>query len=384
MAKTPDLFDTGFATYKRVSIAGNGGAGTVFVVVDEAGKNFALKCLAPTVMSTDKRKRFKNEIEFCRNSNHPNIVQIVDTGAVLWGTTSVPFYVMPLFKGTLRTLIASAKSRADVVQAFINALGGIEYAHSRGVVHRDLKPENILYDEIGDQLVISDFGIAKFEEEELATAVQTKAVQRLASFRYAAPEQRENAATVDPRSDIFAIALMLNELVTRRVPEGVEYRKVGDTEPGLAYLDEVVSKGLQNDPARRYQSIAEMKDHIRALGALHQAQQAVAHAKSLNVPETPSETGFKPLSIVAVDWSDDVLHFILDRDPEIEWQNLVRSGNYNHQSFMGSEPQRLGFRGKRMSLPAPENIAQQVVQYAQGYVKAGNELYARQLQSAIA
>src|SRR5690242_2640087 len=155
MAKTPDLFDTGFATYKRVSIAGNGGAGTVFVVVDEAGKNFALKCLAPTVMSTDKRKRFKNEIEFCRNSNHPNIVQIVDTGAVLWGTTSVPFYVMPLFKGTLRTLIASAKSRADVVQAFINALGGIEYAHSRGVVHRDLKPENILYDEIGDQLVIS-------------------------------------------------------------------------------------------------------------------------------------------------------------------------------------------------------------------------------------
>jgi eukaryotic-like serine/threonine-protein kinase len=72
------------------------------------------------------------------------------------------------------------------------------------VFHRDLKPENILYDRNADRLVVADFGIAHFEEDQLLTAVETKDRERLANFKYAAPEQGIRGRPVDHRADIFA------------------------------------------------------------------------------------------------------------------------------------------------------------------------------------
>ena len=78
-----------------------------------------------------------------------------------------------------------------ILPLFSQLLNGVEAAHLRKVIHRDLKPENILYDPRGNRVIVADFGIAQFQEEELYTAVETKAEDRLANFQYAAPEQRK-------------------------------------------------------------------------------------------------------------------------------------------------------------------------------------------------
>jgi serine/threonine protein kinase len=109
-----------------------------------------------------------------------------------------------------------------VLPLFSGILDGVEAAHLLRVTHRDLKPENILCDE-KSLPVVADFGIAHFEEDIIATAVKTPAGAKMANLSYSAPEQRMRGAAVDLRADIFALGLILNEMFTRSVPQGVGY-----------------------------------------------------------------------------------------------------------------------------------------------------------------
>ena len=96
---------------------------------------------------------------------------------------------MQQYSGTLRTRMRDIKPD-DALRVFSQILDGVEAAHLANVWHRDLKPENILWNERDGTLVIADFGIALFEEEETYTADETKAAARMANFLYSAPEQR--------------------------------------------------------------------------------------------------------------------------------------------------------------------------------------------------
>jgi serine/threonine protein kinase len=87
-----------------------------------------------------------------------------------------------------------------------------------GVNHRDLKPENILYHMESNTLGVADFGIARFRQEDLITAVKTGPQEKLANFVYAAPEQRFAGRPVDLRADIYALRLIMNEMYTGEVP----------------------------------------------------------------------------------------------------------------------------------------------------------------------
>jgi serine/threonine protein kinase len=107
-----------------------------------------------------------------------------------------------------------------VLPIFSQILDGVESAHPQGVWHRDLKPENILYSLANGTLIVADFGIAHFEEQDLLTAVETQPNERLANFLYAAPEQKIRAKSADSRSDIYALGLMLHEMFTGDVPLG--------------------------------------------------------------------------------------------------------------------------------------------------------------------
>ena len=219
MAKAPKVFETLSDTYAVTGVVGEGGSGRVFAVKDSAGAAYALKCLFPHLVTTQKRKRFKNEIDFCSKQRQPNLIQVIDFGLVAWEGAKVPFYVMPLLPMTLRRLLDQKLPSTRVLPLFSQVLDGVEAAHKLGVTHRDLKPENILYDTEHDRLLIADFGIAHFEEEIIATAVETKAADKLLNIRYSAPEQREKGAPVDLRADIFALGLILtgiNFLASRR------------------------------------------------------------------------------------------------------------------------------------------------------------------------
>lgn len=214
MAKAPQAFETLSDTYSVTGVIGEGGSGRVFAVTDSAGEVYALKCLFPDLSTTQKRKRFKNEVDFCSKQWHQNVIQIKDSGLVEWENVKVPFYVMPYLPGTLRKLLEQRIAPTRTLPLFSQILDGVEAAHLLGVIHRDLKPENILYDPSRDRLVVADFGIAHFEEELLATAVATKAGERLANLSYSAPEQRTRGAKVDQRADIYALGLILNEMFT--------------------------------------------------------------------------------------------------------------------------------------------------------------------------
>src|ERR1700728_1156906 len=117
-----EAFETATNTYSAVNVIGNGGSGTVYSVTDSDGQAFALKLL--TNASSIKRKRFKNELSFCRRNQHDRIVKVLDEGVAFKNSGHLPFYVMPLYDSTLRKLIQDRLAFGRVLPLFQDALDG--------------------------------------------------------------------------------------------------------------------------------------------------------------------------------------------------------------------------------------------------------------------
>ncbi|MCB9492534.1 MAG: serine/threonine protein kinase [Dehalococcoidia bacterium] len=278
--KMPRVFETSFSTYTSKGSIGQGGNGFVHRVVNEDGTEFALKILSPDAANkTEKLKRFRNELAFCKKCEHPGIVKIIDEGFAAFGDLKLPFYVMPLYAGTLREAMGTEGFRHRASEHFVAILDALQAAHSANVIHRDLKPENILRDAEADRYVLADFGIAHFDEEMLATSIETRPNARMANYLYAAPEQKRPGRAVDLRADLFAIGLMINEAFTGEVLQGTGFKKVGDVDPEAAFLDGIVNKLTEQEPERRLPSAAEAIRLIEAGSASEtQAEQLRAAA----------------------------------------------------------------------------------------------------------
>ena len=242
---------------------GQGGSGRVYLANGSDGQTYAIKVLDQGHASRTKLKRFMNELNFGRRVRHDNIVPVVDSGIVSVKGAETPFFVMPQYKASLRALIAGGLKPDRALMLFDGVLSGLEFAHARSVWHRDVKPENILHDEATDRLLLADFGIAHFEEDDLHTAVETRDGERLANFAYAAPEQRQKGSTVDHRADIYAVGLILNEMITGRVPHGTSYRRVADVSARHAYVDTVVDRAIRSDAAERHESMEALRRDLR-------------------------------------------------------------------------------------------------------------------------
>ena len=251
-------FRTPFNTFTANGTIGEGGSGKVLRVVDDDGAERALKYLKPDGLSDQKAKRFKNELAFCKKNTHPNIITIQDWGLAEVNGVEVPFYVMPIFPQTLRMLMKENATPETLLSAFLQILEGVEEAHKAGIWHRDLKPENVLFDPSAGRAVVTDFGIAHFAEELQGTTVQTRPHDRLANFRYAAPEQRTQAL-VDQRADIFSLGLILYEMFTGELLHGTQHRKIGAIHPQFAYLDPVVELMTRQSPEDRPSTILAVK-----------------------------------------------------------------------------------------------------------------------------
>jgi serine/threonine protein kinase len=166
MAKKGDVLITTFEHYEVLGSLGSGGSGDVVSVKDSSGTTLAVKLLRPNQPKV-KMNRFKNELSFCSSNDHPNILKILDRGVNITPFGEQPFYVMPLYSSTLRGFIASNATGAQRLATFVKILDGVEAAHLRQIIHRDLKPENILLNLQNGELVVADFGIAHFEEDDL-------------------------------------------------------------------------------------------------------------------------------------------------------------------------------------------------------------------------
>ena len=280
----PIIFETTFSVYTGTDILGEGGGGRVYRATDNTGKECAIKLVDSAKANSERAKRFKNEVLFSLRNQHPNIITITDHGILVNSKKHSPFCVMPLYKGSLRTLLASGIPPDKVLFYFAQLLDGVEAAHLQNVFHRDLKPENVLYDEAQDRLLVADFGIAHFEEEMLYTLVETPRDKRLANFQYAAPEQRNPGAHVDHRADIYALGLILNEMFTGKVPHGTRFKTIGSVAPPYGYLDERVSEMLHQSAEDRPASIDMVKQPLIDLKIVFIRRQHLSTVKQIVEP----------------------------------------------------------------------------------------------------
>lgn len=200
--------------YRLMASIGRGGSAAVFLAEDVVlRRRVAVKVLHPGLAEDEVfLRRFRAEAQQAAALNHPHVMRVYD-----WGESEDgPYLVLEhLGGGSLRDLLG-AGNRLSPSQALVvglEAARGLHYAHRRGLVHRDVKPANLLFDDEG-RLTIGDFGIAR----ALAEAAWTEpAGAMLGTARYASPEQAQGSA-LDGKADVYALALVLVEAVTGRVP----------------------------------------------------------------------------------------------------------------------------------------------------------------------
>ena len=258
MLKKNDILHTSFDEYHILQQIGEGGNGTVYKVQSEDGKIYAAKVICKSDVSKEKIKRFKNEIGFCQKYDNNYIIKVVDNGYLQVGGKEYLFYIMPYYEYSLRKNISDGLNIETAVQIFLNLCEGLRFAHSKRCIHRDIKPENILIKSLDNSCVIADFGIAHFIDSDKKTTVETKETSRLANFSYHAPEQALAGYKPEPTTDIFALGLILNEMITGVVPAGDNYKKIADVNEKFRFLDKIVSKMICQKPSDRYQSVDEL------------------------------------------------------------------------------------------------------------------------------
>jgi hypothetical protein len=205
--------------YKILAPLGQGGMGVVYRGERVGlGRPVAIKFLQAQLSGHDElRKRFEREARAMSRLQHPHCVPVIDFGIV----DDVPYIVLELVPGrSLRELLLEARLPAlRTVKLIRQVLAGLAHAHELGIVHRDIKPANIVVSEAvgaGDQARILDFGLAKIIEGNPSASVSAANVA-IGTPAYMSPEQGKGGK-VDARSDIYAVGVLLFELLTGKKP----------------------------------------------------------------------------------------------------------------------------------------------------------------------
>lgn len=384
MAKILQVFSTAFSKYTARSVIGEGGSGRVYECSDKEGVAYAVKVLSAERLTTEKLKRFRNEIGFLYRAQHKNIVPILDHGLHFHETTSVPFYVMKRLAGSLRSQMGASLGHEEKLRIFGQILDGVECAHLLGAVHRDLKPENILVDSSGMPL-IADFGIARICEEALVTQVDTAPHTRLANFHYAAPEQKAKNADVDERADIYALGLILNEMFTGVVPQGTGFRRVSDVSADYTFVDLLVEEMINQEPSRRPRTVSAVKGLLERRRADYVSSQKLSALKQTVIPvdEIDDPLAIDPVNVTNAQWKDGYLTLTLDRAVTAAWVDALR-GIGNYSAVHGAGPDSFRFSGTHARVPVQSHSAQDVINHFKDWLPKATLKLKHNLQTEMA
>ncbi len=269
-------------SYEIVSLLGSGGMGEVYRARDtRLGRDVAIKVLpAAFAADPDRLRRLEREARAAAALNHPNIVTVYSveqSGALL-------FLTMELIDGRSLALEIpkGGLKLADLLNVAIPLADAIAAAHAKGITHRDLKPANIM---IGagahkGRVKVVDFGIAQLDDSSLPPGATTITVEGrvLGTVAYMSPEQAAGAP-IDTRSDLFSLGAILYEMATGQRPftgdtsVTVLSSILKDTPPPVtainatmpSELGRIIKHCLVKDPARRYQTAADLRNDLEEL-----------------------------------------------------------------------------------------------------------------------
>lgn len=291
--------------YRIIGVLGEGGMGTVYEAEQaRPRRRVALKALRPGQASSQAARRFEHEAHILGRLHHPGIAQIYEAGAPDAEHADQMYFVMELVRGAPLTTYARDR-HLDIphrLELIARVCDAVHHAHQRGVIHRDLKPTNILVVEdepsttaedasaggtrifgrdFHAQPKVLDFGVARAQSsDDNVTTMHTLSGQIVGTLAYMSPEQvRGDPDDVDTRTDIYAIGVLLYELLGGRVPHDISRltipeaaRVICDVEPPLlgtlshacrGEIETIVARAMHKNPERRYGSAAALASDLR-------------------------------------------------------------------------------------------------------------------------
>ncbi|RKX25588.1 MAG: serine/threonine protein kinase [Candidatus Zixiibacteriota bacterium] len=238
---------------------GQGGIAEIYKARQESlGRDVAIKILF-SQFSDDPEilRRFELESVVIAKLNHPNIVHVIDKGKA----GSRYYFVMEYVDGTsLREVIDSSKITVKTkLEMVVQTCKALDYAHKNGVIHRDIKPANILVDRQGNPRV-ADFGIAQIVTTPDHEVTSSDVV--MGTLAYMSPEQRISSTNVDQTTDIYALGVIIYEILVGKKPMG-RFKLPSEIDASIGYeYDSIIQKCLAQDPKDRFQSATELKNEI--------------------------------------------------------------------------------------------------------------------------
>jgi len=278
---------------------GRGGMATVFLAHDvKHDRPVALKVLLPELAASLGPDRFQREIRLAARLQHPHILTVHDSGE----TAGQLWFTMPFVEGeSLRERLRRERQLAveDAVQIAREAARALDYAHQRGVIHRDIKPENILLTKDGSTLV-ADFGIARalVGDDHL-----TQTGMSVGTPAYMSPEQAAGERSLDARTDIYSLGVVLYEMLAGEPPyaaptvQGMLLKRLTEPVPSVRRVRPSVPEGL--DYAIQKALAPVLADRFATAGQLAQALQAATTSGATHTVVSPPATGLPPAAAPA-------------------------------------------------------------------------------------
>ena len=246
---------------------GSGGMATVYLAEDlKHHRKVAMKVLRPDLASLIGAERFLREIETTAQLHHPHVLPLYDSGQA----GGLLYYVMPYVEGeTLRDRLEREKQLPieDALRIAREVADALSYAHSRGVIHRDIKPANILLE--SGHAVVADFGIAKAIDDAGGNTLTQTGIA-VGTPQYMSPEQAAGEKNLDGRSDLYALACVLYEMLAGQPPftgataasvvhqhMTAEARLISQFRPAVPpAIADVLTRALAKNPADRFSPAA--------------------------------------------------------------------------------------------------------------------------------
>ncbi|MEQ1751324.1 MAG: protein kinase, partial [Prosthecobacter sp.] len=298
---SPERLQEMLPAYEIVSILGQGGMGAVYKGKQKSlDREVAIKILPPEAGDEDMQfvERFKNEARTMAKMNHPAIVQVYDFGETLEGQL---YIVMEYIDGTdVAKMIQSQGKLPEDYALSISAhvCDALQYAHTRGTVHRDIKPANILINMEG-QVKVADFGLAKATDPTQMGLTKTNFAMGTPDF--VSPEALMPGVPLDGRADLYAVGVMLYNMLTGTIPRGA-FRMPSFTLKTDERFDKIITKAMEMDRELRYQTALDLRRDLDvilttpAAKAGGQTLPAQAALPQKPMGKSPSAPGQKPVT----------------------------------------------------------------------------------------